>query len=79
MVAGAGALGLSAVLAAVVTGAGTIIAVDRHESRLEPARHTSEGRFPDELITTLPLERRNEAEAASASGEVVEPVLVFPT
>ena len=37
VVAGAGALGLSAVMAAKVAGAGTIIAIDRHESRLELA------------------------------------------
>ncbi|MEA3019366.1 MAG: aryl-alcohol dehydrogenase [Actinomycetota bacterium] len=37
VVAGAGALGLSAVMAAKVAGAGRIIAVDRHESRLKLA------------------------------------------
>ena len=37
------------------------------------------GRFPfDELITTFPLEQINEAEAASASGEVIKPVLLMP-
>jgi aryl-alcohol dehydrogenase len=39
VVTGAGALGLSAVMAAKVVGAGTIIAVDRHANRLELARH----------------------------------------
>lgn len=38
VVTGAGALGLSAVMAAKVARAGTIIAVDRHESRLELAK-----------------------------------------
>ena len=38
----------------------------------------AEGRFPfDELIETFPLDRINEAEAASASGEVIKPVLRF--
>jgi aryl-alcohol dehydrogenase len=173
VVTGAGALGLSAVMAAKVVGAGTIIAVDRHASRLEladrfGATHTvsgapheitaqimaitgrgadyafdttgnaavvrashdalnsvgtlalagvgfgelslsfismisgrtitgvmegdstprefiphlaqlnAEGRFPyDELITTFPIEQINEAEAASASGAVIKPVLTF--
>jgi aryl-alcohol dehydrogenase len=39
VVTGAGALGLSAVMAAKVVGAGTIIAVDRHANRLELAEH----------------------------------------
>ncbi|MCB0977643.1 MAG: NAD(P)-dependent alcohol dehydrogenase [Acidimicrobiales bacterium] len=38
VVTGAGAVGLAAVMAAKALGAGTIIAVDRHESRLELAR-----------------------------------------
>ena len=37
-VAGAGALGLAAVMAAKVRGADTIIAIDRHENRLELAK-----------------------------------------
>ena len=37
VIAGAGALGLAAVMAAKAVGAGTIIAIDRHESRLELA------------------------------------------
>jgi aryl-alcohol dehydrogenase len=37
VVAGAGALGLTAVMAAKDSGAGTIIAIDRHKSRLELA------------------------------------------
>ncbi|MGY9074423.1 MAG: NAD(P)-dependent alcohol dehydrogenase [Acidimicrobiales bacterium] len=37
VIAGAGALGLSAIMAAKVAGAGRIIAIDRHESRLELA------------------------------------------
>lgn len=37
VVAGAGALGLSAIMAAKVADAGTIIAIDRHESRLDLA------------------------------------------
>jgi aryl-alcohol dehydrogenase len=37
VVAGAGALGLSAVMAAKVAGAAVVVAVDRHESRLELA------------------------------------------
>ena len=173
VITGAGALGLSAVMAAKVAGASTIIAVDRHESRLDLARRygathaisgspdeisaaimaatggadyafdttgvaalvraahsalnvtgtialagvgfgdltvdflsmisgrtitgvmegdsvptefiphlarlNSEGRFPyDELITEFPLDRINEAEAASASGAVIKPVLVMP-
>jgi aryl-alcohol dehydrogenase len=39
VIAGAGALGLSAVMAARVAGAGTIVAIDRHASRLELAEH----------------------------------------
>ena len=174
VITGAGALGLSAVMAAKVAGAGSIIAVDRHASRLELARkygatHTlsgspaeitaavreitghgsdyafdttgnaalvrashdalnvigtialagvgfgdltvdflsmisgrtitgvmegdsiphefiprlaalnAEGKFPyHELITEFPLERINEAEAASADGSVIKPVLVMP-
>ena len=39
VVTGAGALGLSAVMAGKVVGAGTIIAVDRHANRLELASH----------------------------------------
>lgn len=36
------------------------------------------GEFPyDELITTFPLEQINEAEAASADGSVIKPVLMF--
>jgi aryl-alcohol dehydrogenase len=173
VIAGAGALGLSAVMAARIANAGTIIAIDRHANRLELAErygatHTlsvapdelaaaiidatgggaddafdttgnaavvrgvfeglnnlgtlamagvgfgdvtfdflsmiggrtitgvmegdstpsefipylaalnAEGRFPfDELITTFPLEEINAAEAASADGSVVKPVLVF--
>ena len=38
VVSGAGALGLSAVMAAKVAGASTIIAVDRHQSRLDLAK-----------------------------------------
>jgi aryl-alcohol dehydrogenase len=175
VITGAGALGLSAVMAAKVAGAGTIIAVDRHESRLELASHfgathtvsgspesitasimqttghgadyafdttgnaaivrashaalnvigtmalagvgfgdltvdflsmisgrtitgvmegdsypnefipylaslNAQGRFPyDELITEFPLEAINDAEAASASGRVIKPVLVMPS
>ena len=174
VITGAGALGLSAVMAAKVAGAGAIIAVDRHASRLELARkygatHTlsgspteitasireitghgsdyafdttgnaaivrashdalnvigtialagvgfgdltidflsmisgrtitgvmegdsipqefiprlaalnAEGKFPyHELITEFPLDRINEAEAASANGSVIKPVLVMP-
>ncbi len=57
VVTGAGALGLSAVMAAVVAGAGTIVAVDRHESRLElasrfGATHTVTA-APDELAAQL--------------------------
>jgi aryl-alcohol dehydrogenase len=37
VIAGAGALGLAAVMAAKVVGASTIIAIDRHDSRLELA------------------------------------------
>jgi aryl-alcohol dehydrogenase len=173
VVAGAGALGLSAVMAAQVAEAGTIVAIDRHANRLELAErygatHTlsvapdelaeaiveatgggadyafdttgnaavvrgvfeglnnlgtlamagvgfgdvtfdflsmiggrsitgvmegdstpsefiprlaalhAEGRFPfDELITTFPIGEINAAEAASADGSVVKPVLVF--
>jgi len=173
VITGAGALGLSAVMAAKVAGATTIIAVDRHASRLElatrygatttlsgtPAEITAgildttsggadyafdttgnagvvrssfeglnnlgtiglagvgfgditldylsliggrtitgvmegdstpnefiprlaalnaEGRFPyHELITAFPLDQINDAEAASADGSVIKPVLVF--
>jgi aryl-alcohol dehydrogenase len=173
VVTGAGALGLSAVMAAKVVGAGTIIAVDRHANRLDLARrfgatHTisgtpeqitaqirditgvgsdyafdttgnaaivrashdalntigtlalagvgfgelslnfismisgrtitgvmegdstptefipllarlnAEGSFPfNDLITRFPIDQINEAEAASASGAVIKPVLTF--
>jgi aryl-alcohol dehydrogenase len=173
VVAGAGALGLSAVMAAKVVGASEIIAIDRHANRLELAERfgatstisvapdelagaiqaatgggadfafdttgnadvvkgcigglnnigtiglagvgfgeltidylsmisgrkimgimegdavpetfiphlaqlNADGLFPfDELIKTFPLAEINAAEAASASGEVIKPVLVF--
>ena len=173
VVAGAGALGLAAIMAAKVAGAGTVIAIDRHPTRLELAQRygatsvvsgapdtlpdqirevtgpgadfafdttgnaavvralyeglnnlgtlgmagvgfgdmtfdflsmiggrtitgvmegdsipsefiprlaalNAEGRFPfHELIETFPLDRINEAEAASASGDVIKPVLRF--
>ena len=173
VVAGAGALGLAAVMGAKVAGATTIVAIDRHASRLELAKrygasHTitgdpstmaaaiteatgggsdyafdttgngavvralfdglnglgtlgiagvgfadvsfamlsliggktirgvmegdstptkfiprlaalnAQGKFPyDELIRTFPLAEINEAEAASASGAVIKPVLLF--
>ncbi len=173
VVAGAGALGLSAVMAAKVAGATNIIAIDRHANRLElatrfgatetisapPAELTgliheatgggsdyafdttgnaevvracqqglhnigtialagvgfgdltfdflsmisgrrivgvmegdatpsefiphlaqlnADGQFPfDELIQTFPLDQINDAEAASASGQVIKPVLLF--
>lgn len=38
VVGGAGALGLAAIMACKIVGAGTVIAIDRHESRLELAR-----------------------------------------
>lgn len=42
------------------------------------ARLNADGRFPyDELITTYSLDQINEAEAASAAGSVIKPVLVF--
>lgn len=173
VIGGAGALGLSAVMAAKVVGAGTVIVIDRHESRLELAQKhgathvvsgepaeiaaqiteitgngadygfettgnagvtrgmfdglspvgtlgvagvgfgelslsqlslfpgrslhgifegdsipaefiprlaqlNADGELPfDELITTFALEDINEAEAASASGEVIKPVITF--
>lgn len=173
VITGAGALGLSAVMAANVVGAAQIIAVDRHANRLELARNfgathslsgtpaeitagireatdggadyafdttgnaavvrasfeglnnlgtiglagvgfgdvtfdflsliggrtitgvmegdstpteliprlaqlNAEGRFPfDELITTYALDDINDAEAASANGSVIKPVLLF--
>ncbi len=57
VITGAGALGLSAVMAAVVAGAGTVVAVDRHPSRLElaseyGATHTLSAP-PDELADQL--------------------------
>ncbi|MEI2422257.1 zinc-binding dehydrogenase, partial [Arthrospira platensis SPKY2] len=39
MVSGAGALGLSAIMAAKVAGADHIIAIDRHRNRLDLAEH----------------------------------------
>ncbi len=173
VIAGAGALGLAAVMAAKIAGAGTIVAIDRHQSRLEaaqrygathavsgapaditaqiqeatgggtdygfettgnaavlravfegltpvgtlgvagvafgeltldhlslfPGRHVhgifegdsvpqefiphlaqlnADGQFPfDELIETFPLDDINAAEAASASGDVIKPLLTF--
>ncbi len=42
------------------------------------ARLNADGHFPfDELIRNFPLDRINDAEAASASGDVVKPVLLF--
>lgn len=54
---GAGALGLSAVMAAKVAGATTIIAVDRHQSRLDlaaryGATHTASG-SPEEIVAAV--------------------------
>ncbi len=173
VIAGAGALGLSAIMAAKIAGAATIIAIDRHQNRLDlatkyGATHTisttpdemtaaihaaapggtdygfdttgnadvvralfgalnnvgslavagvgfgditldfltlisgrsitgvmegdsiprefiprlaklnADGEFPfDELIRTYSLDEINDAEAASASGEVIKPVLLF--
>jgi aryl-alcohol dehydrogenase len=173
VITGVGALGLSAVMAAQVAGADTIIAVDRHANRLELAERygatatlsgspeeitlgihaatgggadyafdttgnaavvrasfeglhnlgtiglagvgfgdltfdflsliggrtitgvmegdstpnefiprlaelNADGRFPfDELITEFPIDQINEAEAASADGSVIKPVLTF--
>ncbi|MEY2467377.1 MAG: aryl-alcohol dehydrogenase [Actinomycetota bacterium] len=173
VIAGAGALGLSAVMAAKVADAGAIVAIDRHANRLDLAKQygatdvisaapselagavfgalgggaryafdttgnaavvrglyegldnigtlamagvgfgdvtfdflsmiggrrivgvmegdsvpsefiprlaalNAEGRFPfDELITTFPIEQVNDAEAASANGSVIKPVLTF--
>jgi aryl-alcohol dehydrogenase len=146
VVFGAGAVGLSAVMAAKVAGATTVIAVDLNDARLALAEELGathivnaantdalgqvyavtgggaeyaldttgvpsvittainglrptgtcglvavqqgvfiprlialwqQGRFPfDKLVKTFPLERINEAEKASLSGEVVKPVLV---
>jgi aryl-alcohol dehydrogenase len=43
------------------------------------AKLNADGKFPyDELITEFPLEAINDAEAASASGRVIKPVLVMP-
>ena len=58
VVAGAGALGLSAVMAAKIAGADTIIAIDRHESRLElastyGATHTLSGEPADMTAAIL--------------------------
>jgi aryl-alcohol dehydrogenase len=57
VVAGAGALGLSAVMAATVARAGTVIAVDRHQNRLDLARrygatHAVSG-SPAEITTAI--------------------------
>jgi aryl-alcohol dehydrogenase len=57
VVTGAGALGLSAVMAAKVVGAGTIIAVDRHANRLDLARrfgatHTISG-TPEQITAQI--------------------------
>ena len=42
------------------------------------AQLNAEGRFPfDELITTFTIDQINDAEAASADGSVIKPVLVF--
>lgn len=42
------------------------------------AQLNAEGRFPfHELVTTFPIDQVNEAEAASADGSVIKPVLVF--
>jgi len=55
---GAGAVGLSAVMASAVAGASKIIAVDLHDSRLELAKqlgatHTVHGGDPDELVASI--------------------------
>ncbi|MBI2964482.1 MAG: NAD(P)-dependent alcohol dehydrogenase [Deltaproteobacteria bacterium] len=57
---GAGAVGLSAVMAARVAGATTIVAVDLHPARLELARqlgatHTIDGKAPDVAQQILAL------------------------
>jgi aryl-alcohol dehydrogenase len=42
------------------------------------AKLNADGEFPfDELITTFPLDQINDAEAASADGSVIKPVLLF--
>lgn len=42
------------------------------------ARLNADGDFPyDELVTTYPIDQINDAEAASAAGTVIKPVLVF--
>ncbi|MEI6402086.1 MAG: alcohol dehydrogenase catalytic domain-containing protein [Actinomycetota bacterium] len=42
------------------------------------ARLNADGKFPfHELITRFPIDQINEAEAASASGAVIKPVLTF--
>lgn len=57
VVAGAGALGLSAIMAAKVAGAGNIVAIDRHANRLELAEKygatTTLSVGPDELPGAL--------------------------
>ena len=42
------------------------------------AQLNADGRFPyDELITTYTFDQINDAEAASADGSVIKPVLLF--
>ena len=42
------------------------------------AQLNADGKFPfHELVTTYSLDQVNEAEAASADGSVIKPVLVF--
>jgi aryl-alcohol dehydrogenase len=57
VIAGAGALGLSAVMAAKVAGAGTIIAIDRHANRLELAERygatATISASPDQLAAAI--------------------------
>jgi Zn-dependent alcohol dehydrogenase len=49
-----------------------------HEFIPKLAKLNADGLFPfDDLITIFPIEQINEAEAASASGTVIKPVLTF--
>jgi aryl-alcohol dehydrogenase len=72
---GCGAVGLSAVMAAVVAGAATIIAVDLHQSRLDlatelGATHTFAGDDPDIVAKVMELTGAGVHHAIDTTGNV---------
>ncbi|MER6539517.1 NAD(P)-dependent alcohol dehydrogenase [Streptomyces sp900105755] len=69
-VLGAGAVGLSAVMAAALTPATTIVAVDRVPERLEPAREVGATHTVDATREDVPAALRRISDGAGADGIV---------